>query len=72
MDEEELKMKAELILRNHLLRCFNDVVMELPDLIDMPEEKAVDYLLALRREGKIRITLDTVDNSMKTRIDWIS
>ena len=26
MDEDELKMKAEVILRNHLLRCFDDVV----------------------------------------------
>ena len=70
--EEESKKKAEVILRNHLLRCFNDVVKEFPVLIDMPREEAVDYLLALRRERKIRITLNTVDNLMKTQIDWIS
>lgn len=72
MDEDELKMKAEVILSNHLLRCFDDVVNEFPDIIDMPKEEAVDYLLTLRRERKIRITLNTVDNLMKTQIDWIS
>jgi len=69
---KELKGKAEVILRNHLVRCFNDVLKEFPVLIDMPREEAVDYLLTLRRERKIRISLDTVDNLMKTRIDWIS
>jgi len=38
----------------------------------MPKEEAVDYLLTLRRERKIRITLNTVDNLMKIQIDWIS
>jgi hypothetical protein len=69
---DELKRKAEIILRDHLLRCFNDVVMECPDLIDMPKKEAVDYLLTLRREGKIRISLNTTDNLLKTQIDWIS
>jgi len=31
----------------------------------MPREEAVDYLLAFRRERKIRITLNTVDNLMR-------
>jgi len=72
MKEKELKEKAEVILRNHLLRCFDGVLKEFPDLIDMPKEEAVDYLLTLRRERKIRITLNTVDNLMKIQIDWIS
>ena len=25
MDEDEVKKKAEVLLRDHLLRCFNDV-----------------------------------------------
>ena len=72
MKDEELKSKSEAVLRNHLLRCFNDVVIEFPDLVDMPKKEAVDYLLTLRKEGKIRISLDTVDNFIKTKIDWIS
>jgi len=72
MKEKELKGKAEVILRNHLLRCFDDVLKEFPDIIDMSKEDAVDYLLTLRRERKIRISLDTVDNFIKTKIDWIS
>lgn len=69
---DDLKNKAELILRDHLLRCFNDVVEEFPDLIDMPREEAVEHLLSLRREREIRISLNTIDNLVKTQINWIS
>jgi len=72
MQEAELKKKAEAILRNHLLRCFNDVVKEFPDIKNMPKEEAVDYLLKLREEGKVKITLNTVDNLIRTQIEWIS
>ena len=66
MKETEL---AEIILRNHLLRCFKDVVKEFPDISDMPKEEAVNYLLKLRQEGKIIIKLNTVDDLIKTHID---
>lgn len=72
MDEKELKEKAEIILRNHLLRCFDDVAKEFPGLTDMPQQEAIEHLLTLRRERKIKITLNTIANSVKTRIDWIS
>jgi hypothetical protein len=49
MKEPELKNKAEVVLRNHLFRCFKDVVKEFPDISDMPKEEAVDYLLKLRQ-----------------------
>jgi len=72
MQEAELKKKAATILRNHLLRCYNDVVKEFPDIKNMPKEKAVDYLLKLREEGKVKITLNTVDNLIRAQIEWIS
>ena len=72
MKEPELKNKAEIILRNHLFRCFKDVVKEFPDISDMPKEEAVDYLLKLRQEGKVIIKLNTVDDLIKTQIEWIS
>ena len=72
MKEAELKNKAEIILRNHLSRCFKDVVKEFPDISDMPKEEAVDYLLRLRQEGKVLIKLNTVDDLIKTQIEWIS
>jgi hypothetical protein len=72
MQEAELKKKGEAILRNHLLRCYNDVVKEFPDIKNMPKEEAVDYLLKLREEGKVKITLNTVDNLIRTQIEWIS
>ena len=72
MKEAELKNKAEIILRKHLFRCFKDVVKEFPDISDMPKEEAVDYLLKLRQEGKVLIKLNTVDDLIKTHIEWIS
>jgi len=72
MQEVELKKKGEAILRNHLLRCYNDVVKEFPDIKNMPKEDAVDYLLKLREEGKVKITLNTVDNLIRAQIEWIS
>ena len=72
MKEPELKNKAEVVLRKHLFRCFKDVVKEFPDISDMPKEEAVDYLLKLRQEGKVIIKLNTVDDLIKTQIEWIS
>ena len=72
MQEAELKKKGEAILRNHLLRCYNDVVKEFPDIKNMPKEDSFDYLLKLREEGKVKITLNTVDNLIRAQIEWIS
>ena len=34
--------------------------------------EAVEHLLTLSRERTIRISLNTIDNLVETRIDWIS
>jgi hypothetical protein len=70
MKETELKNTAEILLRNHLLRCFKDVVEEFPAISHVPKEEAVDYLLRLRRDGKVIIKLNTVDDLIQTQIDW--
>jgi len=67
-----IEKKAEAILRNHLLRCYSDVVKEFPDIKNMPKEEVVDYLLKLREEGKVKITLNTVDDLIRAQIEWIS
>ena len=72
MKEPELKNTAEIILRNHLLRCFRDVVKEFPAISHMPKEEAIDYLLRLRQDGKVIIKLNTVDDLIQTQIDWAS
>jgi len=72
MKEEEVKEKGEIILRNHLRRCFTSVVKEFPDIKHKTKEEAIDYLLKLREERKIKITLRTVNNLVKTEIEWIS
>ena len=59
MKEPELKNTAEIVLRNHLLRCFKDVVKEFPTISHMPKEEAVDYLLRLLQDGKVISKLNT-------------
>jgi hypothetical protein len=71
MNEKENKKMGEIILRSHLLRCFDDVIKEFPGVNGLPKEEAVDYLLKLRREGSIKITLNTVNQLIETKIDWI-
>ena len=72
MKNQELKKLVEIALRKHLLRCFKDVVKEFPPISHMPKEEAVDYLLRLRRDGKVIITLNAVDDLIKTQIHWAS
>jgi hypothetical protein len=42
MKEEEVKEKGEIILRNHLQRCFTNVVKEFSDIKHKPKEEAID------------------------------
>ena len=48
---------AEEILRNYLVRCHRLVSKGYPEIARMEPTKAADYLLHLRRTGRITITL---------------
>ena len=47
----------ERALRSYLIRCNRTVSHDYPDIRNMEPEKAADYLLHLRRTGRIEIQL---------------
>ena len=48
---------VEQILRSYLIRCHRLVSKEYPEIAGMDPTKAADYLLHLRRTGRIEIKL---------------
>ena len=48
---------AEELLRNYLIRCHQLVAKDYPEIVGMEPTKAADYLLHLRRTGRVEITL---------------
>jgi hypothetical protein len=48
---------AEELLRNYLIRCHRLVSKDYPEIAGMEPTKAADYLLHLRKTGRIEITL---------------
>jgi predicted metal-dependent enzyme (double-stranded beta helix superfamily) len=47
---------AEELLRNYLIRCHRFVSKDYPEIARMEPTKAADYLLHLRKTGRIEIT----------------
>jgi hypothetical protein len=59
----------EKVLRSYLIRCHRAVSDEYPEIGTMEPEKAADFLLHLRRTGRIDIRLHMKDrNRMGCRI----
>jgi len=48
---------VEKVLRSYLIRCHRTVSHDYPEIRNMEPEKAADYLLHLRRTGRIEIQL---------------
>ena len=48
---------VEQVLRSYLIRCHRLVSKECPEIARMDPTKAADYLLHLRRTGRIEIKL---------------
>ncbi len=48
---------AEGLLRSYLIRCHRFVSKDYPAIARMEPTKAADYLLHLRKTGRIKITL---------------
>ena len=47
----------ERVLRSYLIRCHRTVSNEYPEIRNMEPEQAADFLLHLRRTGRIKIQL---------------
>ncbi len=56
-DGKTTEQVAEEVLRSYLIRCHQLVAEDYPQIAGMEPTKAADYLLQLRRTGRIKITL---------------
>lgn len=53
------KQAAEVILRKYLIRCHATVSKQYPEIAQMSPVNAADYLLHLRKTGRITMKLWT-------------
>ena len=61
--DENIAQLAEQALRRYLIRCHRTVSDEYPEIKNMEPEKAADFLLHLRRSGRIDIQLYMKDQN---------
>ena len=61
--DERITQVAEQALRSYLIRCHRTVSDEYPEIKKMEPEKAADFLLHLRRTGRIDIQLYMKDQN---------
>jgi hypothetical protein len=54
---------AEKALRSYLIRCHRTVADEYPEIRGMEPEKAADFILHLRRTGRIDVQLYMKDQN---------
>ena len=66
---KSLEQAAEQILRDYLLRCYATVSKQYRPLQDMTPEQGVAYLLRLRDEGKLSVSLYPEGDLVKCRIE---
>lgn len=65
---KSMEQVADDILRSYLLRCFMTISKQYQPIANMSPEQGVAYLFELRKEGKIRISLTTVDENIECTI----
>jgi hypothetical protein len=61
--DEQIAAVAEQGLRGYLIRCHRTVSDEYPEIRNMEPEGAADFLLHLRRTGRIEIQLYMKDQN---------
>ena len=66
---KSFEQAAEQVLRDYLLRCYATVSKQYQPLQQMPPDQGVEYLLRLRDEGKLRISLYPEGDLVKCRIE---
>lgn len=67
MKETVRKMK-----RNQLIRSWQSVVIEYPEVADIEKEQAADFLLSLEDAGKLNISFECIDKLIEARIKRVS
>ena len=59
-DGQTTEQVAEKLIRNNLLRCYPSISKQYLPISDMTPEEGVDYVLKLKKEGKIIVEFNTV------------
>ena len=63
LTDERMTQVAEKVLRSYLIRCHRIVSDEYPEIRNMEPERAADFLLQLRKTGRIDIQLYMKDQN---------
>jgi hypothetical protein len=59
-DDQTLEQVTEKLIRDYLLRCYSNVSKQYLPIADMKPEEGVDYLLKLKKDGKVKIEFETI------------
>ncbi|MDP2924297.1 MAG: hypothetical protein Q8O30_11385 [Candidatus Omnitrophota bacterium] len=59
---------ADKILRDYLIRCHHVISKNYQEIKDMEPENAANFLMHLRKMGKIDIKLKCIDNRISCKI----
>ena len=66
---KSIEQAAEQVLQDYLLRCYATVSKQYQPLQGMIPEQGVEYLLRLRDEGKLSVSLYPEGDLVKCRIE---
>jgi len=59
-DGQTLEQVTEKLIRDYLLRCYSNVSKQYLPIAEMTPEVGVDYLLKLKKDGKVKIEFETI------------
>ncbi len=59
-DGKTLEQVAEKLTRDYLLRCYSDISNQYLPIAAMTPEEGADYLLKLKKDGKVKIEFETI------------
>ena len=67
-DNMSLEEVADKVLRDYLVRCHNIISNDYKEIKDMKPEDSADFLMHLRKIGKIVIKFNLIHNRIRCRI----
>jgi hypothetical protein len=67
-DNMSLEDVTDKILLEYLIRCHHIISKDCPEIKDMEPANAGNYLMHLRKTGRIDIKLNCIDNRIRCKI----
>ena len=59
-DGQTQEQVIEKLVRDYLLRCYSKISKQYLPIAEMTPEEGVDYLLKLKKDGKVKIEFETI------------